>query len=124
MRPIVALLLLSLATAAPACSQQAEHADFEPVCTLNQFRACTVDAACQAAQQCVAPGIWSSCTCTILDAGYPEAAYPDASDASDATNPDASDATDPDASDATNPDATNPDASDATETDASDSDAT
>ncbi len=64
--PVAWLSVLWLAACA---AEQAEPA-FVPECTVNQFRACKTDE-CPGAQQCVEPGLWDRCFCTILDASYP-----------------------------------------------------
>lgn len=54
-------------------------------CRPNQFRLC--DAECgRGVEQCVDPGRWNGCLCTVLDAGYVFDARPDrdANDAADA----------------------------------------
>jgi len=59
--------LLFLAT---SCSSAPVEPGFEPECTVNQFRACETDS-CRGAQQCVGPGLWDRCFCTVLDASGP-----------------------------------------------------
>jgi hypothetical protein len=44
----------------------------ETECRPNQFRLC--DAECgRGVEQCVEPGIWNGCACTVLDAAIPDA---------------------------------------------------
>jgi hypothetical protein len=63
-------ITVALASAA-SCSNEQAAPKFEPECTVNQFRACQTDA-CRGAQQCVEPGLWSACSCVVLDASYPD----------------------------------------------------
>ncbi|MBK7580851.1 MAG: hypothetical protein IPI67_11655 [Myxococcales bacterium] len=100
---VAALLWLCAAVACVACTAE-PAATAEPECTPNQFRACETDA-CRGVQQCVDPGRWSHCFCTVLDASYAEA-----SDGTTETGP-ALDAGDADAS--VNADATADAAADA-----------
>lgn len=54
-----------------ACSAEPAEPSFVPECSVNQFRACETEE-CRGAQQCVEPGRWDRCFCTVLDASYPE----------------------------------------------------
>ena len=56
-----------------ACSEEVAQVDFTPECNPNQFRACDADA-CVGYQQCVSPGMWTGCSCGVLDASYADAA--------------------------------------------------
>jgi hypothetical protein len=67
--PRAALFSVCVALAS-ACASDREPAVFRPECAPNQFRACELDG-CLGAQQCVEPGAWSRCFCTVLDASYP-----------------------------------------------------
>lgn len=60
-----------------ACSQDPGEPRFEPECKVNQFRACETED-CLGAQQCVEPGAWDRCFCTVLDASYADAGASDA----------------------------------------------
>jgi hypothetical protein len=64
--------LLALAALLVSC-EQPEPAPFTPECKLNAFRACELEA-CRGVEQCLPPGLWSACACTITDASFPEAA--------------------------------------------------
>ncbi|GMV12785.1 MAG: hypothetical protein HS104_04980 [Polyangiaceae bacterium] len=54
-----------------ACSAEPAAPSFVPECNVNQFRACETEE-CRGAQQCVEPGLWDRCFCTVLDASYPK----------------------------------------------------
>lgn len=71
-------LTISAALVVAGCSAEPAPATLEPECTVNQFRACETEH-CRGAQQCVEPGAWSRCFCTVLDAAAPQP--PDGSDA-------------------------------------------
>jgi hypothetical protein len=64
---------LLLAALFGACSEQVAQSDFVPECKPTQFRACHTDA-CVGYQECVPPGAWANCNCSILDASYVDAA--------------------------------------------------
>ncbi|MBI3204339.1 MAG: hypothetical protein HYZ29_22570 [Myxococcales bacterium] len=66
------------------CSAEPAQPSLEAPCTVNQFRACETEH-CRGAQQCVEPGAWSRCFCTVLDGSYPN--LPDASDAASDSAP-------------------------------------
>lgn len=59
-----------------ACSAEPLVEPFVPQCNVNQFRACQTED-CRGAQQCVEPGHWDRCFCTVLDASV--VTKPDAS---------------------------------------------
>ena len=92
---VAVVVLLSLAIAA-SCSSEKAPAEFKPECAINQFRACEPSEtdACRGVQQCVEPGLWSVCSCVVLDGSFPEAgpdvrdsATEEASEASPETGP-------------------------------------
>lgn len=65
------VLALCLAAACLcACAEDPLEPSFEPECTVNSFRACETDE-CKGAQQCMEPGYWDPCFCTVIDASYP-----------------------------------------------------
>jgi len=67
--PLILALLLALTV---ACSSSPEAEGPAAECTPIQFRACETDA-CTGVQQCVEPGRWTHCSCTVLDASYADA---------------------------------------------------
>jgi hypothetical protein len=59
----------------------------EPTCRVNQFRRCDHECG-RGVEQCIEPGVWTACACTVLDAGSRPDARPvrDAADAGDAND--------------------------------------
>lgn len=87
------LIVAGLLSVCAACQAEPASAP-EPECSLNAFRACVADG-CRGVQQCVEPGRWSACDCTVGDASYADVASEAAADAgSDAATDAAMDATD------------------------------
>lgn len=64
--------VLWLALGLGACSAEVSRIESAPECKLNRFRACPTDA-CVGYQECVSPGVWSECSCNVMDAAYADA---------------------------------------------------
>jgi len=82
-RRCTTIFALLAAFAVPNCKDEPTPV-VEAECRPHQFRRC--DAECgRGVEQCVEPGVWNGCACTVLDAAIPDARpIRDASDGGDA----------------------------------------
>jgi hypothetical protein len=70
-RLIAIVALCSSIGVVPGCKDDPTPV-VETECRPNQFRRC--DAECgRGVEQCVEPGVWNGCACTVLDAAIPDA---------------------------------------------------